>query len=140
MESSGGVVGFAPGILEDADDTARVILALQLLGKDVDPNQMIQIFQSEVCFRTYEQEQHPSFSANCNVLLAMLGSNSVDEYTTKIEKALHFLFAKWENDDVFDKWNLAPQYSSMLFSAVLLRLLETWDTGHLQQLPLNVIE
>lgn len=134
------MVGFAPGILEDADDTARVILALQLLGKDVHLNQMIQIFQSDVCFRTYEMEQHPSFSANCNVLLAMLGSNSVDEYTTKIEKVLHFLFAKWENDDVFDKWNLAPQYSSMLFSAVLLRLLETWDTGHLQQLPSNLIE
>ena len=140
MESQRGVVGFAPGVLEDTDDTARSLLALQLLGNDVDPNPMIDKFQSDVCFQTYELEQDPSFSANCNVLMALLGSESVNEHLTQIEKTLKSLLLEWKKDDILEKWNLSPQYLSMLLSGALLRLLERWDAGYLENLPTSLIQ
>lgn len=140
MEKQNGVVGFAPGVLEDADDTARVILTLQLLGNDVNPGRMMEIFEGDSCFKTYELEQNPSFSANCNVLLALLESKSVDQYIVQIEKTLNFLLLQWGSGNVVDKWNLSNQYSSMLLSGALLRLLEKWDEGDLQQLPASLIQ
>lgn len=140
IEKQNGVVGFAPGVLEDADDTARVILTLQLLGKDVDLGPMIECFESDMCFKTYELEQNPSFSANCNVLLALLESKYVDQYSIQIEKTLCFLLLQWGSGDVIDKWNLSTQYSSMLLSGALLRLIEKWNEGDLQQLPVSLIK
>lgn len=140
MESQKGVVGFTPGVLEDADDTARSLLASQLLGNDIDPNPMIDKFQSDVCFKTYELEQEPSFSANCNVLMALLGSESVNEHLIQIERTLKFLLLEWEKDVIQEKWNLSPQYLSMLLSGALLRLLERWEAGYLENLPTSLIQ
>lgn len=53
IEKQNGVVGFAPGVLEDADDTAQVMLALQLRSKDVNLGPMIECFESDMCFKTY---------------------------------------------------------------------------------------
>lgn len=89
---------------------------------------------------TYELEQDPSFSANCNVLMALLGSESVNEHLIQIEKTLKFLLLEWEKDDILEKWNLSPQYLSMLLSGALLRLLERWYAGYLENSPTSLIQ
>ncbi|MCJ1351567.1 MAG: hypothetical protein MMC33_001551 [Icmadophila ericetorum] len=140
LEKQNGLVGFAPGILEDADDTARTLVALQRLGKRVDPGPMIDKFESDDHFMTYELERNSSFSANSNVLLALLEFQPVDEHLPQIEKTITFLLQEWGESRISDKWNLAPEYSLMLFSGALVRLLERWDIGDLQQLPTNIVQ
>lgn len=70
--SKKGLVGFAVGVLADADDTARTLLALSRLGTNIDPRPLIDKFQSNKHFKTYSPERNSSFSANCNVLLCLL--------------------------------------------------------------------
>ena len=140
LEDHDGVVGFAPGILGDADDTARVLLTLQRLGKDVDLGPVIDTFQSNDHFRTYEMEQSSSFSANCNILLTLLEAKDVDSYLPQIEKTAVFLLSAWESGSISDKWNLSPRYSWMLLASTLIRLLERLSAGQLQQLPTDLTE
>lgn len=139
LEYQNGVVGFAPGILGDADDTARVLLTLQRLGKDVDLGPMIDTFQSSDYFRTYEIEQSPSFSANCNVLLTLLEARNVESYLAHIENISAFLLSAWERGSIVDKWNLSARYSWMLLTNALVRVLEQYSAGQLQQLPIDLI-
>lgn len=140
MEKQHGLVGFTPGVMEDADDTARTLMTLKLLGQDVNPAPMIRKFEASDHFRTYEMERNPSFSANCNVLLALLGLESVDQYLSQIEKTLTFLLQKWDSGEVVDKWNISPQYSAMLMAEAFVRLLKRYDAGNLQLLPLRMVQ
>ncbi|KAI9666051.1 MAG: hypothetical protein M1821_003986 [Bathelium mastoideum] len=139
LERHDGAVGFAPGILADADDTARVLFTLELLGKNVDFAGLIDRFESSSCFKTYEVEQKPSFSANCNVLLALLESDIVQQYSSKAENILTFLLEQWRHGGIRDKWNLSSAYSFMLLAHALVRTVERWEACYLDQLPMNMV-
>lgn len=139
LDQQGGVVGFAPGLLEDADDTARTILSLQRLGHESSPEQMVKVFQEADYFKTYELERNSSFSANCNVLLSLLECSQVDNYQTQIQKALEFILRFWERGPVSDKWNHSPAYSLLLLTEVMVNLLESYNSGFLQSLPTTLI-
>lgn len=101
-----GILGFTPFVGADADDTATTILVLHLLNQPVTVNAMLKEFEEEHHFKTYSQERNPSFSANCNVLLALLYSQEPSLYTTQIEKAVRFLYKQFTDSelDVQDKW------------------------------------
>lgn len=101
-----GVVGFVPSVCTDADDTAKTILVLSLLQEKVSPDGMLKTFESESHFKTYPLERDPSFSANCNVLLALLHLDEPSLYGAQIEKATDFLYAQFRDSDlnVRDKW------------------------------------
>lgn len=129
-----GTVGFAPGLISDADDTARILMTLKLLGKSPDPVPMIKLFELKDHFRTYEMERNPSVSANCNVLLTLLYLDDVSGYTSQIKKALDFILAEFERGEVLDKWNLSPYYCYMLMAQAFVKLLELHDLGRLYRL------
>ncbi|KAL8713321.1 MAG: hypothetical protein Q9220_002520 [cf. Caloplaca sp. 1 TL-2023] len=126
-----GLVGFAPGVLEDADDTARAIISLRLLGRQFSPDGMIKQFENGNHFKTYSSERNPSFSANCNILIALTYASHPTQYATAISKATQYLCDAWDEGAVNDKWNLSPLYSEMLLSQALVRLLYLWDQGQL---------
>ena len=67
---------------------------------------MLKEFEEERHFKTYAQERNPSFSANCNVLLALLYSQEPSLYSAQIEKAISFLYKQFTDSelDVRDKW------------------------------------
>lgn len=140
MQLKDGTTGFAPGVLSDADDTARTLMTLQLLKRPTNFAPMIQQFESQDHFRTYEMERNPSFSANCNVLLALLHLDDVDQYAAQVSKTLTFVLQKFEHDDVWDKWNLSPQYCLMLVAQVFVKVMQLYDVGHLQLLSGEVVE
>jgi hypothetical protein len=96
--------GIAPSLLPDADDTAKTILMLCLLDRPVSPDRMIAEFEAETHFQTYKLERNASFSANCNVLGALLHVENPVEYTQQITKAVTFLCKFWMAGDVKDKW------------------------------------
>ena len=92
-------------MMADADDTSKALLALRLLDRpSADPQQLISTYDSERCFKTYPTERNPSFSANCNVLNALLHQEEPNNYATYISKATSFLIDCWMNGRVKDKW------------------------------------
>jgi hypothetical protein len=80
------------------------MLCLNLLGKSVLPNAMIAEFETDTHFRTYTAERNSSFSANCNVLNALLHVPDPNMYSSQISKAATFLCDSWCDGTVRDKW------------------------------------
>ena len=91
-------------MLEDADSTAKSILALKLLGYHASPDSMLATFDNGTHFKTYAAERNPSFSANCNILITLLWEQSPRKYMNEIVKALKFLCGLWYRGRVKDKW------------------------------------
>ncbi|MCJ1344331.1 hypothetical protein MMC31_002534, partial [Peltigera leucophlebia] len=74
LQMQQGLLGFCPSVLADAGDTAKAILTLYLLGRTTSLDAMIEHFRSKQGhFQTYLGERDVSFSANCNILKAILG-------------------------------------------------------------------
>jgi hypothetical protein len=90
--------------MSDADDTARTILTLSLLGLEVDCKAMTKTFELRSWFMTYPGERDPSFSANCNILNALLHVSDRMEYQNQIIKILIFICDLWDKGSVQDKW------------------------------------
>ena len=134
-----GAVGFAQGVLEDADDTARALLTLQYLGEDPDLSTMIKKFEHNSHFKTYDLEHNASVSVNCNVLLTLLTAKSIEKYTTPIENAVKFVLSEWQRGPISDKWNLSPHYPKMLLCGALVRLLERSNEGCLEHLSTDLV-
>jgi len=89
----------------DADDSAKVILSLNLLGRRVHAHSLTEHFRSENNhFRTYLGERDASFSANCNVLRAVLEAPNANDHIVDIENIAEFLCASWWCGASKDKW------------------------------------
>ncbi|PWY88421.1 Ent-kaurene synthase, partial [Aspergillus heteromorphus CBS 117.55] len=131
LAENDGITGFAPGMLADADDTAKSIYSLRLLGRRTNCEAMLQAFEGPTHFKTYNLEAKESFSVNCNVLIALLASQDPSRHLTQISKALRFLCSAWENGKWSDKWNIEAQYAMMLLADALATLIERWHDGTL---------
>ena len=129
----------APGLLPDADDTAKTILALSLLGRSVSPDQMIAEFETESHFHTYKTERNASFSANCNVLDSLLHVHEPARYLSQIQKTASFLCDSWWAGIFKDKWNVTPQYATMLLTQAMMKMLSLWDKGVLSTLSKRLV-
>ena len=101
-----GTLGFARSIDSDADDTAKAILALNLMGKPTSPEGLVKAFEVGKHFMTYPRERDSSFSVNCNVLEALLHCPNPAPHTPQIEKTARFVYNWWykSNDPIRDKW------------------------------------
>jgi hypothetical protein len=96
----------APGVLPDADDTAKAIEALHYLGRseDVSIDNLIQTYETTEHFATYRGERNSSFSANCNVLILLLVREDRSQHIPQITKALRFLIGSVFTGHVREKW------------------------------------
>ena len=96
----------APSFEADVDDTAKAISCLNVLGRPVSPESMIQTFEADTHFRTYAGERDPSCTANSNALLALLHQPDVSLYSNQILKITKFLCDYWWTSDgrIEDKW------------------------------------
>ena len=73
-------------IQPDADDSAKVILNLNLLGVDVGANAL-----EKDHFCSYSGERDASFSANCNILKTLLRVSEVSCHKEDMAKILEYL-------------------------------------------------
>ncbi|PYH91566.1 ent-kaurene synthase [Aspergillus ellipticus CBS 707.79] len=140
LEEQKGLLGFAPGFVPDADDTSRALLAQGYLGTQGDPSSLVQYFEATDHFQTYQLERDPSFSANANILLALLIAPDPGAYSQQIEKAVKFMLSRWEDGALRDKWNLAAEYSEMLLGSGLCRLIEVRSQGRLSKISTELID
>lgn len=131
FKAEDGLIGFAPYVVSDADDTSKATLALSLLGQTTSMKRLIAAFEGEHHFKTYFTERNASFSTNCNVLIALLHMRDVPSYAPQIQKATRFLCSSWwdSRDGIKDKWHLSSSYPTMLFVQTLIHLLKVWDEG-----------
>ncbi|KAI9847155.1 MAG: hypothetical protein M1837_003017 [Sclerophora amabilis] len=141
LNRQGGLIGFAPSVEADADDTSKALLSLSKLGQPVSPVHLLNEFESDSHFRTYRGERNSSFTANCNVLLALLSQPNPSLFSSQIEKATSFLCDTWWESDgcIGDKWNLSRYYPGMLMAEAFSSLLKAWDRGSLPSLPDHII-
>ena len=67
---------------------------------------MVQSFEAEKRFLTYANERDPSFSANCNAVLALMHHPDAALYSSQIVKTTSFLCDYfWDADGIItDKW------------------------------------
>ncbi|KAK5116144.1 hypothetical protein LTR62_008470 [Meristemomyces frigidus] len=136
-----GATGFAPGLGADADDTAKSMLILSLLHHDVSVDPLLEHFESDHYFKTYPLERDPSFSANCNVLAALLHAEDPSKYTKQIEKVVQFLISVYRDHGLHirDKWNISPLYSLMLLAQAGARILSLVRDNIISTLPMDMI-
>ncbi|RWA06352.1 hypothetical protein EKO27_g8753 [Xylaria grammica] len=139
FDSHDGLVGFDSGVLADADDTAKIILTLTLLGRTPSPEKMNSHFEADDHFRTYTHEANGSFSTNCNVLDALLHCTNSATYLSQIIKISQFLCREFDSGTISDKWNLSETYSLMLLSQAFVKLFQRWDEGMLSDMPQELI-
>ncbi|UNI15339.1 hypothetical protein JDV02_001879 [Purpureocillium takamizusanense] len=106
FDTEGGVLGFASSFEADADDTAKAITALHQLGHPASSAKMVEAFEADTHFRTYQGERDPSFTTNCNVLQALLHQPDVSVYSSQVLKVAKFLCEHWWTTDgrIKDKW------------------------------------
>ncbi|KAH7324982.1 terpene synthase family protein [Stachybotrys elegans] len=135
LKAGDGVIGFAPGLGADADDTARALMSLNILdiaeSTEIDHQGLIRVFEQETHFLTYPLERDPSFTVNCNVLSAFTHAPDPVKYVPQIKKLVKYLCAYWWDADeiIKDKWNLSALYPTMLITEAFGKLLSLLDQG-----------
>ncbi|RYP63645.1 hypothetical protein DL769_006900 [Monosporascus sp. CRB-8-3] len=84
---------------------------------------------------TYPSERDPSFSANCNILLALIHDREANRYLPQISKIVHFLCTYWWDADeiIKDKWSLSHLYPTMLLVEALAELVGMMDKKDLSE-------
>ncbi|RYP04763.1 hypothetical protein DL764_004246 [Monosporascus ibericus] len=77
----------------------------------------------------------PSFSANCNILLALIHDREANRYLPQISKIVHFLCTYWwdAEDIIKDKWSLSHLYPTMLLVEALADLVGMMDKKGLSE-------
>ncbi|KAK0714464.1 hypothetical protein B0T21DRAFT_426825 [Apiosordaria backusii] len=106
-----GLVGFVPGGLPDADDTAKALKALYHLGSKLSVNALIRTYETSTHFKTYPGERNPNFSANCNILILLLTREDRDRHIQQIVKATQFLTDRAFREHINKKWTQLPNGS-----------------------------
>ncbi|KAK7221955.1 hypothetical protein V2G26_009958 [Clonostachys chloroleuca] len=114
-----GVLGFGHGCFADADDTAKGITTLRILGIKTGIEGLLKTFERETHFKTYPGERNPSFSAHCNILICLLKQDDPTHFMTQISKAANFLVSHMLQGKVNEKWHLHDLYWIMLLAEAL---------------------
>ena len=101
-----GIIGFAPNIGPDADDSAKAITALQYIGKPFPLDALLKAFELPTHFQCFQFERNPSLSVNCNVFIALLKYPEPVKYSSQILKVATFIAQEyWTTDGIMqDKW------------------------------------
>ena len=104
LRKQDGIVGWAPGVICEADDTSCAVYILNMLGRPTHPDRLLASFESKDFFRCFTLESSPSLSVNSHVLTALLHTPSPTLYQSQILKAASFICDCWWDGNMEDKW------------------------------------
>ncbi|KAJ6577338.1 hypothetical protein B0H19DRAFT_1119261 [Mycena capillaripes] len=152
LNAGNGVVGFAPDVGADADDSAKVLTALHHLGIHKPVTPLCDAFELESHFQCYPYERNPSITVQCNVLSALLvgvsepsknghvngaAATDVETLAQSILKAATFISETWwtTNSEMLDKWHDSPYYVLLLIAQSLSKFLLLFNQGHFAEAP-----
>ena len=137
---SENTVGFAPGILADADDTSKALQILGRLGVSTDACSLVETFFNGRVFEIYHLERHASMSTNCNALKALILTGGFSKYTMQTLSTVTYLCDSWYSGVLRDKWNVSELYSTMLLAQAFVLLLRCLDSGTLPALLADIVK
>ncbi|ROV87853.1 hypothetical protein VSDG_09528 [Cytospora chrysosperma] len=142
LAEGSGLIGFAQSLESDADDTAKALTVLNLLGAPTSADPMIRKYSTGSHFRTYDGERDTSFTTNCNVLVALCQSTDVREHAREVAMVMRFLCRTWWQDRcaIRDKWNVSFYYTVMSVAQALTKALDLWIRELLPDLPMELLE
>ncbi|KAI0517205.1 hypothetical protein F5B22DRAFT_605305 [Xylaria bambusicola] len=125
-----GVVGPASQLMVDAGDTANAITCLKLLGQDESAAKLIEVLLARIQPSVYREL---SFSANCNVLLALLYQDTPGDYYEWIMKSIGLLCDVWWTaiNRIESKGNVSSLYPTLQFVRAALKLTDLVEKGRL---------
>ncbi|KAK3367921.1 hypothetical protein B0H63DRAFT_424064 [Podospora didyma] len=141
LTAGSGLIGFARFMEPDADDTAKSLTVLNLLGTAVASTKLLSLAERSSThgfhFVTYEAERDASITTNCNCLTALCTGSDANEHGDIIEMTMRFLCNAWKKDPsgIRDKWHISPYYPMMLLSQSLTSALCLWAEGNMVQEP-----
>ncbi|KAI0837753.1 hypothetical protein F5Y06DRAFT_270158 [Hypoxylon sp. FL0890] len=137
-----GLVGFAPSLEPDADDTAKSITLLNMLDVPTSATPLIEKYCTGNYFGTYAGERDASISTNSNALIAMCMSPDAKHHKSIIILVAKFLCKKWWRDPnrILDKWNLSPYYTIMLITRAFRGVLGLWAAEEPMELPIHLLQ
>ncbi|KAK5632715.1 hypothetical protein RRF57_008429 [Xylaria bambusicola] len=115
-----GVVDPASQLMVDAGDTANAITCLKLLGQDENATKITEVLLVRIQSNVYREF---SFSANCNVLLALLYQDTPRDYHEQIMKSIGLLCDVW--------WTAINRIESKGFVRASLKLVDLIEKGRL---------
>ena len=104
LRQQDGIVGWAPGLICEADDTSSAIYILNMLGRPTYPDGLLAAFESKDRFRCFTLDGNSSPSVNSHVLKALLHTPSPSIYQSQILKAASFICDCWWDGNMDDKW------------------------------------
>ena len=120
----------APYVESDADNTARAISTLSLLGRTCSPRGLIIRYETREFFKTYTQDRNPNLRTNCLVLKALLDIFPQNqEQMPQIETTVKFISNCWwtTNGQAEDSQNVSSNYATMLMVQAFTRLVDLYD-------------
>lgn len=83
----------AEGSLPDADNTAKAIAALLLMGKKPSVKGLIDTFERRDHFATYVEAPDADFTVNCNVMTCLLMVDDPCSHVYQVAKIARFVTA-----------------------------------------------
>jgi hypothetical protein len=96
LQLQSGVTEFARYVEANADNTAKTISALCLLGQAISPHSLNVRYEAPQYLKTCTQERIVNFSTNCHILKALLDLLPGDsEQMSQIETTVRFLCNCW---------------------------------------------
>ncbi|KAF7375158.1 Ent-kaurene synthase [Mycena sanguinolenta] len=156
IEAGNGVVGFAQGPVEDADDSAKVPTALNYLGVHKSVTPLCDAFELESHFRCFPYERNASITVQCNVLIALVeaavsrpsknGTQAANfdekQLSEPIIKTARFISEAWwaTNSQILDKWHASPYYPMLLIAQSLSKFLMLFNQGHIAEAPEIIVQ
>ncbi|KAF8207213.1 hypothetical protein K438DRAFT_1931249 [Mycena galopus ATCC 62051] len=147
--------GNAPGVGEDADDSAKVLTVLHYLGINKPVAPLCDAFEVESHFQCYPYERNASIAVQCNVLSALeatalrpitngVGPTAFTEERLfkSILKTVGFISEAWwtTNSEMLDKWHDSPYYPMLLIAQSLSNFLLLFNQGHFTDAPEIVVQ
>ncbi|CAJ2500664.1 Uu.00g035170.m01.CDS01 [Anthostomella pinea] len=139
--SGSGLLGLAPLVEPDADDTAKGLIAMAYLGRNISPERLISTYRVGDHFQTYAAERVPSITTNCNALMAICLSPQAEDHESVIIATTQFLCQNWRQDmnQFRDKWHISPFYPIMLLVQSLMHVLSLWSQSVLTAIPSRLL-
>ncbi|KAK7037233.1 hypothetical protein VNI00_011224 [Paramarasmius palmivorus] len=128
-----GVTGPLLHAFPDADDTAKAVTALRYIGQPHPIEPLLKTFERPDYIMCQQFERNPSFSANCNVLIALQALPQPQDYFPQILKIINFVTGAYSSarhvEEVRDKWHTSPWYLAMLATKGFARFVHLYDKG-----------
>ncbi|KAF5345036.1 hypothetical protein D9758_010408 [Tetrapyrgos nigripes] len=141
LSAENGIVGFAPNVTPDADDTSKALTTLLHIGTPFPLDDMLDAFELPTHFQCYQHERNPSVTVNCNVLMALLHHSDPGKYSKQIMKTTEFVLKEYWNTKVLvqDKWHISPWYPALVTTRAMTTLLHLYGQGCFKDAPENII-